>query len=188
MSKLKLTVQEAVEELLMSQSTIYSWIDKGFLKIEDTPAGRVIIISEEELQQIRERNLKSKRNKVSKQITSQNTQETTQNVVDAEIVNHHNSEDILNNLPVGNNLEVIKIISDLATKAGKFELLEDIQKQKQEDVEYWRGEYFKINTQMAQLQQENAILIKEKANFEKQISELNETIKKLKRPFGRFFN
>lgn len=186
MSKLKLTVQEAIEELLMSQSTIYSWIDKGFLKVEDTPAGRVIVISQEELQQIRERNLKSKRNKVSKQLSSSNTQDTNSNVVDAEIV--HNNEEILNNINSAGNMEIIKIISDLAAKAGKFELLEDIQKQKQEDVEYWRSEYFKINAELMRLQQENAQLISSNAQQNKQIEELQETIKKLKRPFGRFFN
>ena len=186
MSKLKLTVQEAVEELLMSQSTIYSWIDKGFLKVEDTPAGRMIVISQEELQQIRERNLKSKRNKVSKQLASSNAQDTNSNVVDAEIV--HSNEEILNNISSVGNMEIIKIISDLAAKAGKFELLEDIQKQKQEDVEYWRSEYFKINAEVVRLQQENAQLINSKAEQSKQIEELQATIKKLKRPFGRFFN
>ena len=89
MSEIKLSVQDAVEQLLMSQSTIYSWIEKGFLQAEDTPAGRVIVISENELEQIRERNLKSKRNKVSKQITNKNTNEASQNVVDAEILNFY---------------------------------------------------------------------------------------------------
>ena len=186
MKEYKLTVQDAVEQLLMSQSTIYSWIDKGFLKVEETPAGRFIVISENELQQIRSRNLKSKRNKVSKQLTSQNNAESAPNVVDAEVLN--NNEELLRNINTNGNNEIIKLISDLAAKAGKYELLEDIQKQKQEDADYWRNEYFKINNEKNNLQIENAQLIRENHEQKEKISALEELVKKLKRPFGRFFN
>lgn len=178
MSELRLSVQDAVEQLLMSQSTIYTWIEKGFLQVEETPAGRVIVISEEELEEIRARNLKSKRNKVSKQIKVKNITDGNGNVVDAEVFN--DDDEMKNSLGTMNS-DMIKYISELAAKAGKFDLLEDIQKQKQEDVEFWRNEYFKLNTQNSTLQVENANLIKENA-------ELKEQIRKLKRPFGRFFN
>ena len=185
MKEYKLTVQDAVEQLLMSQSTIYSWIDKGFLKIEETPAGRFIVISENELQQIRSRNLKSKRNKVSKQLTSQNTQEAASNVVDAEVLN--NGEDLLRNINAAGGSDIIKLISDLASKAGKYELLEDIQKQKQQDVDYWRNEYFKINTEKNNLEVEKAQLVRENAELKNKKEELEALVKKLKKPFGRFF-
>jgi len=186
MKEYKLTVQDAVEQLLMSQSTIYSWIDKGFLKIEETPAGRFIVISENELQQIRSRNLKSKRNKVSKQLTSQASGDSAPNVVDAEVLN--NNEELLRNINLNGNNEIIKLISDLAAKAGKYELLEDIQKQKQQDVEYWRNEYFKINSEKNDLQVENARLIRENGEQKEKITHLEELVKKLKKPFGRFFS
>ena len=186
MKEYKLTVQDAVEQLLMSQSTIYSWIDKGFLKVEETPAGRFIVISENELQQIRSRNLKSKRNKVSKQLTSQSAAENSQNVLDAEVLN--NNEELLRNINTAGGGDIIKLISELASKAGKYELLEDIQKQKQQDVDYWRNEYFKINTEKNNLQVENAQLIRENAEQKKCIEELETLVKKLKKPFGRFFN
>ena len=185
MKEYKLSVQDAVEQLLMSQSTIYSWIDKGFLKTEETPAGRFIVISENELQQIRSRNLKSKRNKVSKQLTSQNVSENASNVVDAEVLN--NGDELLRNINNAGGSDIIKLISDLASKAGKYELLEDIQKQKQQDVDYWRNEYFKINSEKNSLEVEKAQLIRENSDLKKKNEELDALVKKLKKPFGRFF-
>ena len=181
MKEYKLSVQDAVEQLLMSQSTIYSWIDKGFLKTEETPAGRFIVISENELQQIRSRNLKSKRNKVSKQLISENAS----NVVDAEVLN--NGEELLRNINNAGGSDIIKLISDLASKAGKYELLEDIQKQKQQDVDYWRNEYFKINSEKNNLEVEKAQLIRENSDLKNKNEELEALVKKLKKPFGRFF-
>lgn len=185
MKEYKLTVQDAVEQLLMSQSTIYSWIDKGFLKIEETPAGRFIVISEKEMEQIRSRNLKSKRNKVSKQLTSQNGAEGASNVVDAEVLN--NNEELLRSINNSGGGDIIKLISELASKAGKYELLEDIQKQKQQDVDYWRNEYFKINSEKNNLEVEKAQLIRENSEQKEKIKNLEELVKKLKKPFGRFF-
>ncbi len=185
MKEYKLTVQDAVEQLLMSQSTIYSWIEKGFLKIEETPAGRFIVISENELQQIRSRNLKSKRNKVSKQLTSQGGSDASSNVVDAEVLN--NNEELLRNINSAGGSDILKLISELASKAGKYELLEDIQKQKQQDVDYWRNEYFKINSEKNNLEVEKAQLIRENSDLKKKTEELEALVKKLKKPFGRFF-
>ena len=66
MKNLKLTISEAQEILLMSQSSVYSWIDKGKLQAVETPSGKIIQITEFEANQIREMNLKSKRNKALK--------------------------------------------------------------------------------------------------------------------------
>ena len=129
MTEIRLSVQDAVEQLLMSQSTIYSWIDKGFLHTEESPAGRVIVISEEELEEIRDRNLKSKRNRVSKQMTSGPATESISGYAEAEVLN--TSEEILKNTNFAPSSDILKLISDLAAKAGKYELIEDIQKQKQ---------------------------------------------------------
>ena len=176
MTEVRLSVQDAVEQLLMSQSTIYTWIDKGFLQVEETPAGRVIVISEEELEQIRDRNLKSKRNRVSKQMTSAPTAENVAGVVDAEVL--HSQEDILKATNFAPNSDILKMISELAAKAGKYELIEDIQKQKQEDIEFWRNEYFRLNSENARLQMENAQLIREKADLQTRVKEFEEKAKK----------
>ena len=47
---LKLSVQEATEALLMSQSSVYSWIERGKLKTEELPSGKVIVISRNEIE------------------------------------------------------------------------------------------------------------------------------------------
>ena len=180
MTEIRLTVQDAVEQLLMSQSTIYTWIDKGFLQVEETPAGRVIVISEDELEQIRDRNLKSKRNRVSKQMTSTAGAESVSQVVDAEVVT--NTDEILKSTNFAPNSDILKLISDLASKAGKYELIEDIQKQKQEDIEFWRNEYFRLNSENARLQTENAQLIRDRADLQAKVKEMEENAK---RPFWR---
>ena len=48
MDELKLTIQEAQELLLLSQSSVYSWIDKGKLRSIETPGGKLIVISRKE--------------------------------------------------------------------------------------------------------------------------------------------
>ena len=174
MTEIRLTVQDAVEQLLMSQSTIYTWIDKGFLQVEETPAGRVIVISEDELEQIRDRNLKSKRNRVSKQMTSTAGAESVSQVVEAEVVT--NTDEILKATNFAPNSDILKLISDLASKAGKYELIEDIQKQKQEDIEFWRNEYFRLNSENARLQTENAQLIRDRADLQAKVKEMEEII------------
>ena len=50
---LKLSVQEATEVLLMSQSSVYSWIERGKFQTEELPSGRVIVISKNEAEKIR---------------------------------------------------------------------------------------------------------------------------------------
>ena len=72
MKNLKLTIAEAQEMLLMSQSSVYAWIDKGKLQAIESPSGKLIVISETEANQIRDLNLKSKRNKTSKASTIRN--------------------------------------------------------------------------------------------------------------------
>ena len=51
--KLYLTVQEAAEALLMSQSSVYSWVERGRLDSEELPSGKVIVISKKDVEKIR---------------------------------------------------------------------------------------------------------------------------------------
>ena len=76
MNELKLSIQEAQELLLLSQSSVYSWIDKGKLQSQDTPGGKVIVISRKEADEIRNFNLKSRRNKVARQVVQNSLKET----------------------------------------------------------------------------------------------------------------
>ena len=188
MEERKLTVQEAVDELLMSQSSIYSWIDKGKLKIEDHPTGKLIVISNKEIEEIRTLNLKSKRNKVAKQNPQKSDQFQEIPVIDAEY--SRNYEENVTNFGspfLDGNMNVsegfAKYISELSAKAGKYELLADLQKEKEADKEFWKNKYFELNATYEKLQE--ALKNKELENvaLQKQIEELE---KRNNKGFGLF--
>jgi len=50
----KLTVKQAIDALGLGRTTIYSWIKEGRLRSESTPRGKIILLTEEEEQKIRE--------------------------------------------------------------------------------------------------------------------------------------
>lgn len=50
----KLTVKQAIDTLGLGRTTIYSWIKEGKLRAETTPRGKLILLTEEEEQKIRE--------------------------------------------------------------------------------------------------------------------------------------
>lgn len=50
----KLTVRQAIETLGLGRTTIYSWIKEGKLRAETTPRGKIILLTDEEEQRIRE--------------------------------------------------------------------------------------------------------------------------------------
>ncbi len=177
---LKLSVQEAVDALLMSQSSVYSWIERGKLQTEDSPSGRVIVISSNEVEKIKEYNLKSRRNRVSKQTLSNydNLQENP--VIDVEFSS--NCEENFTNSANGDQnqrvddffgtsdasqisgsgtLEIAKLISDLSAKAGKYELLADLQKENKDNAEFWKNEFFRLQNENNELKAENIVLKKE---------------------------
>ncbi len=177
---LKLSVQEATEALLMSQSSVYSWIERGKLKTEELPSGKVIVISRNEIENIKEYNLKSRRNRVSKQI-SQNPDNLQENhVIDVEFSGeceeNLTNNDVYRQNPSGagfsaqysqgetanfGSLEIAKLISDLSLKAGKYELLADLQKENRDNAEFWKNEFFRLQTENNELKAENILLKKE---------------------------
>lgn len=178
---LRFTVQEATEALLMSQSSVYSWIERGKLKTEELPSGKVIVISRKEMENIKECNLKSRRNRVSKQ-NNQNSESLQENhVIDVEFSS--NCEENLTNSSVENQnsdlenassafansataggfgtLEIAKLISELSAKAGKYELLADLQKENKDNAEFWKNEFFRLQNENNELKAENIVLKKE---------------------------
>ena len=177
---LKLTVQEAVDALLMSQSSVYSWIERGKLKTEELPSGKVIVISRNELEILKEYNLKSRRNRVSKQ-NLQNSDNLQENhVIDVEFSNNceenltnttksaqnsyvEDDYDVLSAASQGgfSSLEIAKLISDLSAKAGKYELLADLQKENKDNAEFWKNEFFRLQNENNELKAENIVLKKE---------------------------
>ena len=185
---LKLTVQEAVEALLMSQSSVYSWIERGKLKTEELPSGKVIVISKNEMENIRECNLKSRRNRVSKQNTqnSDNLQENP--VIDVEFSSNYEEKLSAQDFEQNNSfssgpipsetfvsggstsaLEIAKMISDLSAKAGKYELLADLQKENKENADFWKNEFFRLQTENNELRAENLVLKRDLENAKRPI-------------------
>lgn len=169
---LYLTVQEAAEALLMSQSSVYAWLDKGKLEAEDMPSGKIIVISKNEVEKIRKLNAKSKRNKVSRQPEVEETENTENSVIDAEITGNseklqpaprRQSERVIteNSNKLQDSIELAKLISELSSKAGKYELLSDLQKENRENAEYWKNEFFRLQNENNEIRVENALLKKE---------------------------
>ena len=55
-------------------------------------------------------------------------------------------------------LELVQFIAELSKRAGKAELLEDRQKQSENDAEYWRGKYFELQSELNTVKSEIAEL------------------------------
>lgn len=153
MKNLKLTISEAQEILLMSQSSVYSWIDKGKLQAVETPSGKIIQISEFEANQIREMNLKSKRNKASKQLNKEKSE--------PDLINEHDEEiptisknNVKSNTPESLTEKLILELKELAVEAGKYKQLEIIRTEEKENQQYWQEKYFEISAECKQKSQE----------------------------------
>ncbi len=156
MDELKLTIQEAQEMLLLSQSSVYSWIDKGKLQSAETPGGKIIIISRKEAEEIRNFNLKSRRNKVAKQVLQKNPQEIPNAdapVIDAEILENGSSEEALKSMP-DITLRLISRIEELALDAGRFKQLEILRNEEKENVKFWQEKYHELNLELKKKESE----------------------------------
>lgn len=157
MQNLKLTIQEAQEVLLMSQSSVYAWIDKGKLQTIEGPSGKIIVISNTEATQIRELNLKSKRNKASKQVTSNSEFQTEpSNTLQENSENHVENTNSTNTTELTNRL--ITELKELAFEAGKFKQLEIIRNEEKENAKYWEAKFFEINHALIEKNYEIAAL------------------------------
>ncbi len=150
MDELKLTIQEAQDLLLLSQSSVYSWIDKGKLQSAETPGGKVIVISKKEADEIRNFNLKSRRNKVAKQVLQKNTMEDNQQetpVINAEILENDGSEST-QKASQDVTLQLISRIEELAVEAGRFKQLEILRNEEKENVKFWQEKYHELNLEL----------------------------------------
>lgn len=156
MDELKLTIQEAQEMLLLSQSSVYSWIDKGKLQSAETPGGKVIIISRKEAEEIRNFNLKSRRNKVAKQTLQKGAGEAFSNdapVINAEILENDVSEDSAKSTQ-NVTLRLISRIEELALDAGRFKQLEILRNEEKENVKFWQEKYHELNLELKKKESE----------------------------------
>lgn len=164
MDELKLTIQEAQETLLLSQSSVYSWIDKGKLRSIETPGGKLIVISRKEADEIKNFNLKSRRNKVSRQLQQKNSEETAFQeapVINAEVLESESKNDTQN--PASDiTLQLISRIEELALEAGRFKQLEILRNEEKENVKFWQEKYHELN---ADLKKKDAEISEHKAEI-----------------------
>ena len=165
MNELKLSIQEAQELLLLSQSSVYSWIDKGKLQSKETPGGKIIVISRKEAEEIRNFNLKSRRNKVAKQ-SAQGAQpeelREENSVTNVEILDNSTSEEHVNllyetsenqsheplSISSDMTLKLISRIEELALEAGRFKQLEILRNEERENVKFWMEKYHELSAEL----------------------------------------
>lgn len=157
MNELKLTIQEAQETLLLSQSSVYSWIDKGKLRSVETPGGRIIVISKKEAEEIKNLNLKSRRNKVARlsreqeQNSKEQKAENSENILNPEIsTSFQNPQSLENSASTSNDitLQLISKIEELALEAGRFKQLEILRNEEKENVKFWQEKYHELNSEL----------------------------------------
>lgn len=168
MNELKLSIQEAQELLLLSQSSVYSWIDKGKLQSQETPGGKIIVISRKEAEEIRNFNLKSRRNKVAKQAIqnglsdNSRTAQTDNTVTNVEILENEPLEEpskstakipenpyAEQDIPSSDmTLKLISKIEELALEAGRFKQLEILRNEEKENVKFWMEKYHELSAEL----------------------------------------
>lgn len=172
MEELKLTVEEAAERLVLSPSSVYTWIEKNKLIVDDSTGQKLIVISSSDADIIRERNLKSKRIRNSNkfQEDSNNLQENT--IKDVE--NSNNLQQQFQNIPVNynnsNNFDPILILEkyeNYILKAGQVLQLEDSQKRAEGDKEHWMKLFFEMKYNHESLQERYNKLQEEFENYKK---------------------
>ena len=168
------TVQQASETLFMSQSSVYSWINRGRFGTKNTPSGKIILLSKKEADEIRKTNLESRRMKASKSNfdtpaklqdfteNSEELQEITKDEIQPEKIEEKKPDTEVKINPniniTGSTLELVQFIAELSKRAGKAELLEDRQKQSENDAEYWRKQYFELQAEFKSVNAELAEL------------------------------
>lgn len=168
------TVQQASETLFMSQSSVYSWINRGRFRTKNTPSGKIILLSKKEADEIRKTNLESRRMKASKSNfdtsaklqdfteNSEELQEITKDEIQPEKIEEKKPDPEVKINPniniTGSTLELVQFIAELSKRAGKAELLEDRQKQSENDAEYWRKQYFELQAEFKSVNAELAEL------------------------------
>ena len=182
MKNLKLTISEAQEILLMSQSSVYSWIDKGKLQAVETPSGKIIQITEFEANQIREMNLKSKRNKASKQLNKekQDINFTSEPEEEIPTISKNYGQ---TNMSESLTEKLILELKELAVEAGKYKQLEIIRTEEKENQQYWQEKYFEMS---AECKQKNEEILALKSKILELEQKLENTTKK--GFFGKIFS
>jgi hypothetical protein len=132
MENLRLTAKDFMNITNLPKSTVYNWIALGKLKTEMTPKGKIIIITQNEIESL-------------KVFESNSIPEYSEPV-------QENSQ----NIQRENTLDILEYVRPFMEKAGKVDLLEDLSRQKEKDLDYWREQYFSQKHQLENLTKLNS--------------------------------
>ena len=180
MEELTLSINEAAIQLAMSTKTVYDWIYKNKFKHTDTISGKCILITQQEIDDIRERNISrlnrsnskniiqsSQKYKESSEIfieTPQDFTESYNNFIESSVNSNNFSQKFTENNISENTvmLSMMEQIRELSGKVesyakseGKVELLTSNIIQEKEDAEFYKNEYFKLKYDNELLQKSN---------------------------------
>jgi len=180
----KLTVKQAIETLGLGRTTIYSWIKEGKLRSETTPRGKIILLSEEEEQKIRELTQLYSGEYISEQFNGfEYNSEGVGTIHEGTVVHSDPLQNSSTNFTTVQNqdnkvmLEMLRTLNNLNEKllnyseqVGQVKLLSDSENKTKE-------EYFKII-------QENATLKARLERMEEENNSLKTQLEKKKSFFG----
>jgi len=168
----KLTVRQAIETLGLGRTTIYSWIKEGKLRAETTSRGKLILLTDEEEQKIRELTQLYSGEYISEQYDNfEDDSEGFETVHEGTVVYTdpiHNSSANFNSVPKQEDkvmLEMLRTLNNLNEKllnyseqAGQVKLLSDSENKTKE-------EYFKIIQENAALKVRLDLMEKENTDL-----------------------
>lgn len=172
MEQLELSVKKTMQTLGMGRTTVYDWIKSGKLECKDTPRGKIIVITDEQIEEIRKYTGfydKSQTNMNNFGISSDEHSEYSErneNVQDNFIRTDELSVEMLRTIN-----EMKSELLSYAEKAGQVKLLEDSENRT-------KTEYF-------ELIQKNAELVAELKIVRQENTELKKEVENLKKPFWK---
>lgn len=127
-------------------------------------------------------NLKSKRNKASKQLNKEKIEPSLNNDQEEEIptISKNYTQ---TNAPESLTEKLILELKELAVEAGKYKQLEIIRTEEKENQQYWQEKYFEINAECKQKSQEIQELKLKISELEQKLESANK-----KGFFGKMFS
>lgn len=169
MEQMELSVKKTMETLGMGRTTVYDWIKSGKLECKDTPRGKIIVITDEQIEEIRK-------------YTGFYDKSSGNSGISSEFNGEHSEhfESIQGNFVRTDELsvEMLRTMNEMrsellgyAEKAGQVKLLEDSENRT-------KAEYFELIQKNAELSAELKLVRQEN-------SELKQELENLKKPFWK---
>lgn len=148
MNKIKLNVKQAIETLNMSKSTLYNWMNEGRLKFQDSPRGRILTLTQQEIDEVRELNQSYPSNEQSDTV-----QEGLYCVQGGPAKDTPEVLDSIGPSDTDLILELTNRISEMSQKAGQANLLTDNLLEAKRDFKFWQDKYFEADSECKTLQE-----------------------------------